>query len=112
GTVDYEVPALFGGSLERAEAHFRKGLELDPHFTALRIGLARVLRRQGRLVDAQRELRLLLDDPAPTDPAEWAMMDVPEARVLLDTLSPDGRAPLVTRPPSLPPDAMPTRTDR
>ena len=86
GTVDYEVPAVFGGSLDRAEAHFRKGLGIDPHFTALRIGLARVLRRQGRLADARRELRLLLDEPAPTNPAEWAMQNVPEARALLDAL--------------------------
>ena len=68
--MDYEVPALFGGSLERAEAHFRKGLALDPHFTALRIGLARVLRRQKRVADARRELQLLLDETAPTNPAE------------------------------------------
>jgi tetratricopeptide (TPR) repeat protein len=112
GTVDYEVPALFGGSLERAEERFRKGLDLDPHFTALRIGLARVLRRQGRLVDAQRELRLLLDDPAPTNPAEWAMMNVPEARALLDTLGSEGGARLGLRPRPLPTDPMPTRTDR
>jgi tetratricopeptide (TPR) repeat protein len=112
GTVDYEVPALFGGSLGRAEELFRKGLELDPHFTALRIGLARVLRRQGRLENAQRELRLLLDDPAPTNPADWAMMNVPEARVLLETLGAEGRTRLGVQPRPLPSDAMRTRTDR
>ena len=47
GNVDYEVPGLFGGSLERAEAHFRKGLGLDPRFTALRVGLAKVLKQAG-----------------------------------------------------------------
>jgi tetratricopeptide (TPR) repeat protein len=88
GTVDYEVPSLFGGSLERAEAHFRKGLGIDPHFTALRIGLARVLRRRGRVADARRELKLLLDETTPTNPAEWSMRDVPEARTLLEALGP------------------------
>ena len=88
GTVDDEVPALFGGRLERAEAHFRKGLELDPHFTALRIGLARVLRRQGRVADARRELRLALDEAAVTNPAEWTMRNAPEARTVLDALGP------------------------
>ena len=88
GTVDYEVPAVFGGSLERAEAQFRKGLGLDPHFTALRVGLARVLRRQGRVADARRELRLLVDETAPTNPAEWSMRDVPEARALMDAIGP------------------------
>jgi tetratricopeptide (TPR) repeat protein len=110
GTVGYEVPALFGGSLERAEEHFRKGLALDPHFTTLRLGLARVLRRQGREGDAQRELRLLLDEPAPTNPAEWTMRNVPEAHALLEASGPEGRARIGRRP--LPPDPTPTRTDR
>ena len=56
GNVDYEVPGIFGGSLERAEGHFRKGLGVDPRFTALRIGLAKVLRKQGRAAEARREL--------------------------------------------------------
>jgi tetratricopeptide (TPR) repeat protein len=88
GNVDYEVPPVFGGSLERAEAHFRKGLGIDPRFTALRIGLAKVLRRQGHVVEARRELRAVLDETAPTNPAEWAMKDTAEARALLDALGP------------------------
>ena len=88
GNVDYEVPTVLGGSLERAEGHFRKGLGVDPHFTPLRVGLAKVLRKQGRVVDARRELRAVLDEPAPTNPAEWSMRDAPEARALLDALGP------------------------
>ncbi len=88
GNVDYEVPGMFGGSLERAEAHFRKGLGLDPRFTALRVGLAKVLRKQGRTADARRELQAVLDETAPTNPAEWSMRDAPEARALLATLGP------------------------
>ena len=86
GNVDYEVPAIFGGSLERAEGHFRTGLGVDPRFTALRVGLAKVLRRQGRLTEARRELRAVLDETAPTNPSEWSMRDVPEARALLEAL--------------------------
>lgn len=86
GNVDYEVPAIFGGSLERAEGHFRKGLGVDPRFTALRVGLAKVLRRQGRLAEARRELRAVLDETAPTNPAEWSIRDAPEARALLGAL--------------------------
>jgi tetratricopeptide (TPR) repeat protein len=88
GNVDYEVPAIFGGSLERAEGHFRKGLGVDPHFTALRVGLAKVLRRQERLAEAQQELKAVLVEAAPTNPAEWSMRDVPEARALLKALGP------------------------
>jgi tetratricopeptide (TPR) repeat protein len=88
GNVDYEVPGMFGGSLERAEAHFQKGLGIDPHFTALRIGLAKVLRRQGRAAEARRELQAVLDETAPTNPAEWTMKDRAEARAMLDALGP------------------------
>jgi tetratricopeptide (TPR) repeat protein len=88
GNVDYEVPGLFGGSLERAEGHFRKGLGIDPRFTALRIGLAKVLRRQGRTAEARREIRAVLDESTPTNPAEWTMKDRPEAQALLDALGP------------------------
>jgi tetratricopeptide (TPR) repeat protein len=88
GNVDYEVPAVFGGSLERAESYFRKGLRIDPRFTALRIGLAKVLRRQGRVADARQELRRVLDETPPTNPAEWSMRDVGEARALLDAIGP------------------------
>jgi tetratricopeptide (TPR) repeat protein len=89
GNVDYEVPALFGGSLDRAEGHFRKGLAIDPRFTALRVGLAKVLRKQGRAAEARRELRAVLDEAAPTNPASWSMRDVREARALLDALVPE-----------------------
>jgi hypothetical protein len=86
GNVDLEVPGVFGGSLERAETSFRKGLELDPRFTALRVGLAKVLRKQGRAAEARRELSTVLGETAPTNPAEWTMRDVPEARALLAAL--------------------------
>ena len=88
GNVDYEVPGIFGGSLERAEGHFRHGLGVDPRFTALRIGLAKVLRKQGRVAEARQEIMAVLDETAPTNPAEWSMRNAPEARLLLEALSP------------------------
>jgi hypothetical protein len=30
----------------------------------------------------------LLDETAPTNPAEWTLRDVPDARVLMDALGP------------------------
>src|SRR2546425_1211583 len=41
GTIYYEVPGFAGGDLDRSEALFRKGLEIDPHYTNMRLGLAR-----------------------------------------------------------------------
>ena len=83
GNLFYEVPALLGGDLDRAERMFRKGLELDAHFTPLRLGLAKVLVRKGRTAEARRELQAVLDDPAPENPAQWALRDTGQARALL-----------------------------
>jgi predicted Zn-dependent protease len=86
GYVDFEVPALFGGSLERAEAAFRTGLRLDPRFTAIRVGLARVLIRQERVVEARRELEAVLEETAPRSLADWIVKDRPRAEKLLGAL--------------------------
>jgi tetratricopeptide (TPR) repeat protein len=91
GGVDYEVPAFLGGSLERAEQWYRKGLELDPRFTALRIGLARVLLKRGQTADAQRELRAVLEEKEPTLRADWTMKDVRVARTMLGTIEEERR---------------------
>jgi hypothetical protein len=86
GHVDLEVPALLGGSLERAEATFRAGLRLDPGFTGIRVGLAKVLIRTQRPVEARRELQAVLDERAPSNPADWTTKDVPDARRLLASI--------------------------
>jgi tetratricopeptide (TPR) repeat protein len=85
GNVYYEVPALLGGDLDRAEAMFQKGLLQDPRFTALRVGLAKVLVRKGRFAEAARELEAVLSETAPANLADWTLRDVPEARQLLAT---------------------------
>jgi|SRR5215470_10449209 len=86
GTVYYEVPGLFGGDLEKSEALFRKGLEVDPHFTGLRVGLARTLIKRLRTADAKRELQAVLDEKTPSNVADWTIKDSREARTLLDSL--------------------------
>ena len=86
GNVYLEVPRLLGGDLERAESMFRKGLELDPRFTGNRVGLAKVLIKQGRTPEARRELETVLAEPAPTNPAEWTLKDAKDARALLASL--------------------------
>ena len=86
GNVSYEVPGLLGGDLARAEAMFRKGLELDPHFTGMRVGLAKTLIKVGRRAEAHRELDAVLQDKAPSNPADWTVKDVPEARRVLASL--------------------------
>jgi tetratricopeptide (TPR) repeat protein len=86
GTVYYEVPGLVGGDLEKSERLFRRGLEVDARFTGLRVGLARTLIRRGRVAEARRELQAVLDEKAPSNPADWTLKDSPEARRLLAEL--------------------------
>jgi tetratricopeptide (TPR) repeat protein len=86
GTVYYEVPGLFGGDLEKSERLFRAGLEVDGRFTGLRVGLARTLIKRGRIPEARRELQAVLDEKAPSNPADWTLKDSPEARRLLGSL--------------------------
>jgi tetratricopeptide (TPR) repeat protein len=86
GSVYYEVPGFAGGDLERSEAMFRKGLELDPRFTGLRVGLARTLIKRHRLEEARKELRHVLDEKDPSNPADWAVKDAKQARELLESV--------------------------
>ena len=86
GSIYYEVPGFVGGNLDRSEAMFRRGLELDPHYTNMRVGLARTLWKQGRSADAQREAQSVLEEKAPSNPADWTMKDVPQARALLEQI--------------------------
>jgi tetratricopeptide (TPR) repeat protein len=86
GNVLYEVPGLLGGDLKQAEEMFRKGLEQDPQFTAMRVGLGKTLLKLGRVAEAQRELQAVLDEKAPSNPADWRLRDSKEARELLESL--------------------------
>ncbi len=83
GNVYYEVPGVFGGDLDRAERMFRRGLEQDPRFTGIRVGLGKTLIRKGRIAEATHELQTVLGEKAPTNPADWTLKDAPEARALL-----------------------------
>jgi tetratricopeptide (TPR) repeat protein len=86
GNVYYEVPGLFGGDLDKAEEMFRKGLQLDPRFTGMRVGLARTLIKRGRIAEARRELEAVLAEREPRNLADWTVKDTPEARRLLESV--------------------------
>jgi tetratricopeptide (TPR) repeat protein len=86
GNVDYELPGFLGGDLDKAEAMFRKGLELDPKFTTLRLGLGKTLIKKGRLTEARQELQAVLNDKEPRYQADWVMKDSKEARELLESI--------------------------
>jgi tetratricopeptide (TPR) repeat protein len=86
GNVYMEVPRLAGGDRARAEEHFKKGLDIDPRFTVLRIDLARLYIGDGRYAEARQELTRVLEERAPRIVADWTVKDVPRARALLESV--------------------------
>jgi tetratricopeptide (TPR) repeat protein len=86
GNVDLEVPGPLGGDLDRAEATFRRGLQLDPTFTGIRVGLAKALIKKSRIAEARRELQTVLAEKDPSNLADWTLKDAPEARRLLESI--------------------------
>ena len=73
GRYYHKVPALFGGSLTRAEQHLRASLRYDADSPLTHYFLAEVLIDQKRTGDARVELQRVLDAPLE---GEWA----PEGR--------------------------------
>lgn len=86
GNVYYEVPGLFGGDLDKSEEMFRKGLELDPKYTGMRVGLAKTLIKKGRIAEARRELETVLAEKEPRNLADWTLKDSRDARALLESI--------------------------
>jgi tetratricopeptide (TPR) repeat protein len=86
GNVLMEVPAFAGGDKARAEKQFRWGIEADPHFTSLRVDLARLLIASGRYDEARQELTRVTEERTPTNVADWTVKDRPRARELLESL--------------------------
>jgi tetratricopeptide (TPR) repeat protein len=86
GHFYYEVPGMLGGDLDRAEKLFRTGLELDPTFTGMRVGLAKTLVKKGRFAEARTELEAVLAEKAPANLADWTLKHAVEARELLDSI--------------------------
>lgn len=90
GNVALELPRLLGGDLDEAEKHFREGLKIDPHFTVLRVDLARLLIKKGKHAEARKELQRVLNEKAPRSPADWAVKDSKRAREILQSIQTDG----------------------
>jgi tetratricopeptide (TPR) repeat protein len=94
-----EVPRFLGGDRDRAEALFKRALEVDPHQTGGRLELARLYLNSRRWADAHRELQRVLAEPTPTDLPRWTVHDRPRARALLTELYQRGRVTTPTEAP-------------
>jgi len=83
GGILANVPRLMGGDRAKAEAHFKRALELDPHKTSARIELADLYMDTKRWAEARQELQRIVNETAPTDLPRWTVTEVPQARRLL-----------------------------
>ena len=84
--VLFEVPGLLGGDRKKAEEQWKTALDLDPHYTIVRVDYAKLLIATGRYDDARRELTRVIDEKTPTNRADWIMRDVPRAKSLLESI--------------------------
>jgi tetratricopeptide (TPR) repeat protein len=88
GSLAAHVPRAMGGDVHRAEKHFRRALEIDPHNAGIRVELARLYVTLKRDAEAREELTRALQEPSPTDVPYWRLKVEPEARALLASLTP------------------------
>ena len=86
GGLAAEMPAIMGGDRVKAEALFRRALEIDPRHTGARLELARLYMSSRRWRDAERELNRVVDETAPTDLPRWTTSERPRARAVLADL--------------------------
>ena len=94
GGILANVPRLMGGDRGKAEAQFKRALEIDPHKTAARLELAELYVDTRRWADARQQVRRILDERSPTDVPRWTATEVPRARALLaEIVAHEPRAP-------------------
>lgn len=83
GSVELGLP---WGDLDKAEADFRKALKIDPHYTSVRVELARLLIKRGQYGEARKELQRVLNEKEPRFLADWTVKHTKRARELLDAI--------------------------
>lgn len=83
GSVELGLP---WGDLDKAEADFRKALKIDPHYTSVRVELARLLIKRGRYDEARKELQRVLNEKEPRFLADWTVKHTKRARELLGSI--------------------------
>jgi tetratricopeptide (TPR) repeat protein len=75
------------GDVDKAARMYTEGVALDPHGTQQRIGLAKILIDRKKTAEAREQLLRVLNETAPSNPAEWTLHHAPDARRLLEGLS-------------------------
>jgi len=85
-TSTTKCPASLGGDLDLAEQMFMRGLEQDPKFTGMRLELTPRVGDPSLPDEGLTEAHAVLEEKAPTNPADWALKDAQEAGALLASI--------------------------
>ena len=94
-----EMPGFLGGDRKRAEALFKRALEIEPRQTGGRLELARLYMGARRWAEARQELERVINESEPTDLPRWVVSERPRARALLAELPDRGRVSAPTQSP-------------
>jgi tetratricopeptide (TPR) repeat protein len=86
GVMFYELPGIVGGDLNKSEEYLKKGIDIAPNYTLLRLDLAKVYMREKRWDDAREQLNALLATEEPDPPADFYEDDQRDAQELLKQL--------------------------
>ena len=79
-----QATAHLGADPREAERHYRRSLQVDPDFLAARYGLCLALIDQGRLADADAELRILEEPATYSQATPWEQAVIRAKRAYLD----------------------------
>ncbi|MGD9850620.1 MAG: TRAP transporter TatT component family protein [Nitrospirales bacterium] len=96
GRMYEELPWFLGGDQHAAREHLSQAVKLNPLYAPARLDLARWLLKQGQRSEAQRELRIVRDQPPLDKKWLWDRKHRPEALSLLHQISSEEEAVSVT----------------
>ena len=92
GGLLIELPWFLGGDDTKAQAYLERAIAADGTYTHARILVAKLYRKQGRLEEARRQLRAVIQAEHPRYRYTWERQYKPEAERLLEELT-DSAAP-------------------
>ena len=90
GGLLMELPWFLGGDEKRAQEYLERAIAADGNFTNARILLAKLYKKQDRIVDAKKQLEAVIHAEHPHYPYAWAGKFKPEAEWLLKELMEKG----------------------
>ena len=86
GIIYAELPSFLGGNLDSSLAYFERGLKLEPNYAGIYVKMARVYALKKEYQTARDLFNKVLAMKNPSDPAEYDLVNRPEALEQLDKI--------------------------